>query len=219
MPSDGTRRWESLERLSPTLFLAAGPLVLIAVVLAGVRGFTSFSVPYIVFWPFLPLGFALSLAGLVGLHTCLVDRAPRSTKIGTGFALFGVVVLLVGLAGLLVTAPPGPYPENLGALGSPFFFGFLAVVPAFAAYGIASLRTSTPSQRIGGLILAVGLLQFGEMFGPIIVRPILGGGHHGSLVFQVVVYGLVTAAFLSLGYGLRTEAASTAPTDTADAPA
>lgn len=218
MPSDGTHRWESLERTSPTLFLAAGLLVLIAVVLAGVRGWTSASIPYIVFWSFLPLGFALSLAGLVGLHPSLVDRAPRSAKVGTGFAVFGVVVLLVGCAGLLVTAPSGPYPENLGALGPPFFFGFLAVVPAFAASGIASLRTATPSRRIGGLLLAVALLQFGEMFGAIIVSPLLEGGHHGSLVFQVVVYGLATATFLALGYGLRMQAANTAPTDTADAP-
>lgn len=219
MPSNGTTRWESLERLTPTLFLAAGPLVLIAVSLAGLRGFTSYSVPYIVFWPFLPLGFAVSLVGLVGLHPRLVDSAPRSAKLGTGFAVVGTVLLLAGVTGLLVTTPAGPYPENLGALGPPFFFGFIAVVPAFAASGIASFRTGTPSTRIGGLLLAIGLLQFVEMFGAVIVSPLVDVGHHGGLWFQIVVYGLATVIFLALGNSLRTEAATTDTTDTADAPA
>lgn len=218
MPSDGASRWKPLERLSPTLFLAAAPMVLIAVTLAGLRGFTSFSVPYIVFWPFLPLGFAVSLVGLAGLHPRLVDNAPSSAKIGTGFAVFGAGLLLAGSVGLLLLTPSGPYPENLGSLGPLFFFGFIAVIPAFATYGIASLRTATPSQQFGGLLLGVGLLQFVNMFGPAIVRPILDVGHHGGLVFQMVVYGLATAIFLALGYGLRTEATATATTDTADAP-
>lgn len=199
------------------MFLVAGPIVLVVLTVELVRWLTGVAIPEVVYWPLFPLGLGLSLVGLVGLYPRLVGAARRSALAGLVLGLFGVVALLGGTAVLVVTAPAGPYPENLGALGVAFLLGLLAFVPAFGVYGIAGLRTGTPSRQIGALLLVISLVQFVELLGALFVFPSAGGVTAPSVsfvVFEVVTYGVIVTALMSVGYALRRGAA---PTELEDA--
>lgn len=210
MRRSSTRRWDSLEPWSPTLFLVAGPLVLVVLTVELIRWLTGVTIPEVAYWPLFPLGMGLSLVGLIGLYPSLVGRARRLALTGLALGLLGVVALLGGTAVLVVTAPPGPYPGNLGVPGIAFLLGLLVFVPAFGLYGVAALRTGTPSRRIGALLLVVSLVQFVELLGALFVFPSADGAIAYSasyLLFETVTYGTIVTAMITVGYTLGREAA------------
>lgn len=210
---------ESLKRLSPLLFFLAGVVLFLLLGVGSVVRFTAVSIPRTAFWPLLPLAVALSLGGLVGLYPRLAERARYSAIVGGVFGLLGGIALAIGLGALLVTAPPGPYPGDLGVLGAPFFLGLLAFVLAAGIYGISGLRTGLLSRRIGALLLVIGLLQFGELIGAEVVFSSAGTSAPSGfyILFETAVYGVIATAFVTVGYSLRYEAALTEREDTTSA--
>lgn len=200
---------ESLERRSPLLFFLAGVVLLLLLMVGSVVRFTVASIPRTTFWPLFPLAIALSLGGLVGLCPRLAERARWSAIVGGGFGTLGGIALITGLGALLVTAPPGPYPGNLGVVGAPFFLGLLAFVPAVGICGISGLRTGLLSRKVGALLLVIGLLQFGELVGAEVVFSSAGTSAPSGfyVLFETFVYGLIATAFVTIGYSLRNEAA------------
>ncbi len=196
---------ESLERRSPTLFLVAGAVLFLLLVIGQVVRFTAVSIPRTAYWPLFPLAVALSLCGLVGLYPRLAERARWSAIIGGGFGLVGGIALIGGLGVLLVASPPGPYPSNLGVLGAPFFLGLFAFVTAVGICGIASLRTGALPRRIGGLLLLVGLLQFGELIGAEVVFSSAGTSAPSGfyVLFEIAIYGVIATAMVTIGHSLQ----------------
>lgn len=211
MTPNSTRWRDSLEPWSPTLFLLSGGVLVALLAIGQTVRFTAASIPQTVYWPLLPLAVALSLGGLVGLYPRLAERARWSAIVGGVFGLLGALAQIAGLGALIIAPPPGPYPGNLGILGAPFFLGLLAFVLAVGIYGISGLRTGLFSRRIGALLLAIGLLQFGELIGAEVVFSSAGTSTPSEfyLLFEKAVYGVIAAALVTIGYSLRHEAALT----------
>lgn len=220
MATINTRYVRSLERWGPTLFLLAGAVLFLLLVVGRVVRFTAVSIPRTAYWPLLPLAVALSLGGVVGLYPRLAERARWSAIIGGGFGLVGGIALIGGLGALLVASPPGPYPGNLGVLGAPFFLGLLAFVPAVGLYGLSGLRTGLLSRRIGGLLVLVGFLQFGELIGAEVLFSSAGTAAPSDfyVLFEIAVYGVIATAMVTIGYSLRHDATLTEREDTVSDP-
>lgn len=210
MASIGTQRLGWFEQGSPGLFLLAGASLLGVLAVTAFEQVTGTAIPDIAYWPLFPFGVAVALAGLVGLYPQLVKRTPRAAKMGLGLALSGMVVLLGGLAILLATAPSGSYPTSLGPIGAPFLLGLFVFVLAFGAYGIAGLRTATPSRGVGSLLLWVAVVQLVELAGALFVFPAAGARTPAQfgwfLAFEAVTYGAIIAAVFGIGYALQTDA-------------
>lgn len=211
MVSVSTRYAESIKRRSPLLFLLAGVVLFLLLVVGSVVRFTGVSIPRTAFWPLLPLAVALSLGGLLGLYPRLAERAWWWALFGGGFGVVGATLLIAGLGALLVVSPTGPYPGNLGLLGVPFFLGLLAFVPAVGIYGLLGLRTGTPSRSIGGLLLLVGLLQCGELIGAEVLFSSAGTSTPSGpyVLFETVVYSLIATTLVVVGYTLRRDIVQT----------
>lgn len=215
-------RWRGpFGRWSPTLFLLAGAVLLTLLAIGQTVRFTAASIPRTAYWPLFPLAVAFALAGLVGCYPRLAGRARLSALLGGGVALLGGGLLFAGLGTLLLVSPPGPYPGSLGALGAPFFLGLLAFIAAMGIYGVSSLRTGFLPPRIGALMLLSGFLQAVELVGAEVVFASAGTSAPSGfyVLFETVVYGLIAAALLSIGYSLRHEAATPGLEDTASATA
>lgn len=210
----------SLERWGPTLFLLAGAVHFLLLVVGRVVQFTAVSIPRTAYWPLFPLAVALSLGGLVGLYPRLAERARWSAIIGGGFGLVGGIALIGGLGTLFVASPPGPYPGNLGVLGAPFFLGLLAFVPAVGLYGLSGLRTGLLSRRVGALLVMVGLLQLVELFGAEVLFSSAGTAAPSDfyVLFELAVYGVIATAMVTIGYSLRHDATLTERDETVSAP-
>lgn len=208
---------ESLERRSSTLFLLAGMALFLLLVVGWVVRFTGASISRTAYWPLFPFAIGLALLGLAGLYPRLVARAPTAARVGLGLAIFGAIAQLGGTVVLVVTAPPGPYPGNLGVLGAPFFLGLLAFVPAVGMYGASSLWTGTAPRRVGTLLLVISFVQFAELLGVLFVFPGAGGVTQPSrsyLLFENIAYGVIVIAMVTVGYSLRTSAPPAEHADT-----
>lgn len=202
---------ESFDRWSSALFVLSGAVLFLLLVVGRIVRYTSTSIPRTAFWPLLPLAVALAMGGLVGLYPRLAEGARWPAVIGGGVGIFGGIALVGGLGALLVAAPPGPYPGNLGVLGVPFALGLLAFVFVVGLYGLSSLRTGILSRRVGAQLLFVGLLQFGELIGAVALFPSAGTSAPSDLyvLFEIAVYGIIATAMVSIGYSLRRESAPT----------
>lgn len=207
MASSDTRWRDSVERWSPALFILAGVALWLLLAIGLAVRHTSTSAPRTAFWPLFPLAVALALLGLLGLAPRFVERARWPAIVGAGFAAVGAVLLVGGLGVLLVVSPPGPYPGSLGPLGAPFFLGLIAFVPAAVIYGVLGLQAGIPSQGVGGLLLLVGLLQFGELLGAevLFARAGTAAPSESYVLFEIVIYAVIATAMVVVGYSLRRE--------------
>lgn len=218
MSTDAATRWQSVKQLRSTLFLVAGPLVIVAMRREWVAPISGLPEP--VFWSLLPLGFALALLGLVGFYAELTGESPRLARIGRAFGLIGAAALLLGLAVLAGLRPPGPYPANLGPIGLLFLLGFQAFIVSAVAFGTAAWRTGTPSRRVGALLLGLAVVQFAEQLFALVLVPVLGLSQETIFLYQFGLYGApMVAGLLATGYLLRGESEVRTTTGMPDQPA
>lgn len=202
MATDSTRRWESLEQWRSTMFLVAGPLVIVAMRRESVAQITDLPEP--VFWSLLPLGFALALLGLLGFHAELTGESPRLARLGRAFGLIVGLAILLGVGVLAVLRPHGPYPANLGPIGLLFLLGFQAFIVTAVAIGTAAWRTGTPSRSVGGLLLALGIVQLAEQVFALGLVPGFGLFPQAIFLYQFGLYGApMVAGMLAVGALLR----------------
>ena len=186
------------------MFLLAGPIVIVAMLREWATQLTGLPEP--VFWTLLPLGFALASVGLLGFYPGLKTESPRLARVGRGFALLGGVALLLGIGVLVVRRPPGPYPNNLGPIGLLFLLGFQAFIVSAVAFGVAARRTGIPSRRLGGLLLALGVVQFAEQVFALVLVPVYGLSSETIFLYQFGLYGApMVIGMLAVGYLLRGE--------------
>ena len=185
-----TTRLESLERLSPELFLAAGCLAAGHAVIAGVRAVTELAtLPDV----FAPAGGLVALLGLCGVAVALADRAPWLARAGAACAALGAVGFATITAGTLAEVGGVEPPGWVAAFTLPAVVG---MVPGFLAAGAASLRAGVHARTVGLVLLTPGVVFLGilaavTLFGTSALAGLLGGG------------GLALS-HLSIGYALRT---------------
>lgn len=189
MVARSQRRWRTLERWSPTLFLLGGAGVITHAAIQALEAFTAVNPPPDVF---VTAGHLIALAGLVGLYPVLRGRTPRLATAGLAATGLGVVAWTVmtatqwlsiaGAVGSLTALFPGA-----------FFLGLIAVtILAYTLVGVAALQADAGATMDGLLVLAPAALLL-ALLGKSVVAgvgaadgAVIGGG----LAFSMLALGV-----------------------------
>lgn len=197
---------ESVEQWSPTLFLAAGALVVGHATILGVQAFTEMATPPDVF---APLGHLVALVGLFGLYPALADRTPTLARVAAVVAAVPAAGWLV-IAGAQVGELAGVLSPPTGVLpGVVFTVVIVSTVLTYLLFGVAGLRAGGRSR-----IVARRLLVPAGLFGGLITGIAVAGA--SALIGFLFTGGLVVA-YLAIGRCLRVEAAPNDAETPADA--
>ncbi len=201
-------QWESLERRSPTLFLAAGALLVGYAALTGLvaaTGVAETPVENVLG----PAGLGLGLLGLLGLYPGLVDRSPRLARVGAACAGLGAasfaVITAQGVAVLAGVEPPG-LPGVLLLLIA------VGMIPGYLSIGVATRRVAGGGRPVGLLLLIPGVV-FAAMLSQPFVYGALGILSEATMAWSN--FGISSAqavAHLAIGYALRGRVARDART-------
>lgn len=190
-------RLHSLERWSPTLFLAGGGLLVVFAALNGMGALTDQTVEYNGF----EFGYVLGFLGLLGLYPSLTQRSPWIARAGAVAAASGIVGLsvitvhdLTQLAGVRSGNPPGWSLILVLAL-----VGFLV---GYFCFGIASLRTDQYPRTVGLVLLVPGIIV-------VLMLLHMAAGYASDLTAFVISTGQAMA-HLAIGASLRTRSARVA---------
>lgn len=188
--SDGV--FDSLERWSPTLFLAAGGLTLVYSSLYGAEAFLG---TYPAARAFVgPVGYVVAFAALLGLSPTVADRRPWMARAGA-------VLAVLGAAGFLLTivARAGVVPEDAAWVGAgQLVLILVGMTLSFLVFGVASLRSGVYSGAVGVLLLMPAAVMGLNL--SVVVAGL------SSAEARFIVSGLWGLSFLALGFTLRTEA-------------
>lgn len=193
-----------LSSWSPTLFLAAGAILLVYSAFHGLEAFFDIDYPMIRDGIIRPVGYMLGFVALLGLYPTLANRSPKLARLGAVFTALALVGWFVsgflapsrGLAMHLGVE----LPAWLGAFGILIALGFLIGFPSF---GVASLRTNVYSRRVGLLLLAPILVMAANF-------AIVGGGYTSPLGRLVVSSG-DALIILAIGVALSSTEGSPGP--------
>ena len=192
MAPSSAAHWSSIERWSPTLFLAGGGGVVTHAGLNGIEAFTALQTPPDVF---VTTGHLVALVGLLGLYPRLVDATPRLARLAAATAaapIAGWTVMTVGQ--VLVVA--GAWPSLDAILPGAFFVALLVSSGlAYGLFGAATLRRGRGSRSVGLLVLAPGALM-----AVLLVDSALTGL---TALDGFLVGGALAVAILALGVKLR----------------
>jgi hypothetical protein len=191
--ANSTVPWSALERWRSTTFLAAGGLVFGFVVSNAIETFTAAQPPAWVNTLFVSPALVAAAVGLLGFYPLLADRVPRLALASA------VVVTVAGIAAtvlFVVTAANG----LVAGLQLPFLpvylLTLLTTILGFALVGAASLWTSTPSRRIGLLVLGPPAVN---------VTMIVTAPMNPPQWTTFLISALWTGAIFAIGVALRTE--------------
>lgn len=180
-------------RWSPGLFIAAGLLMLVQVVLIGLRTYGVGSFPEAWIASFAICAVVAALAALTGLSPGLSHAAPRLAKAGAAAALFAIVLLCTAAAWLVVGAHlgghAGPVPAWFPGFAAIFMFAF---VLAFLLAAAASLKAGS---RAMGCLLLVPAVAWSVI---VLAGAVMGIG--SALRLDLYTNGAIACALLALGY-------------------
>lgn len=198
--------WKVLESWSPTAFLIAGVLLLGFVVLTGLTAYTDIlgegSLVGAVLVGSGLFGLIIAVIGLLGLYPQLSGPSPRLSRGGLGALVAALIGVLVVIGTLAVVGPPEA-PGDVPSFVPPvFILSGVLIMLGYALFAAASLRTSTPSYRIGWLLVIPVIILLWHY----IALAVFGSRH----LFEMFDYTVISVAFLTIGYLLRNESGSTA---------
>lgn len=193
------QRWQSLENWRPTLFLVAGVLFAVNVVIVASGTATgSEKMTMLLGETFNAAAWAVALVGLLGFYPGVADRGSWQAKTGAISAGIGVVVF-TALSILSFVFYLEVVDGNIGSLVPLILPGvIIGGVLSFLFFGITSLRTDAHPRSIGILLLLPPL---------IVVANIISGavGIESPYLLLGVVSGLLVV-MLALGFRLRSSA-------------
>lgn len=214
-----TGRWESLEQWSPTAFLVAGAALfggfflrageLIAV------GEQFQAVPEWFFAIFTLIGVIAVSIGLIGFYPYVADRSPWLALGGVIAAAIGGLSIVLAVGGSIVLDLLGILAFTAGE-GNPvllalFFLFIIGLLLSFLLYGIASVRTRSPSLVIGALLLVPIVEPIAVIFFDLLA--VVNVGAAGLLATSAIY----SVSLLAIGYFLRTVTSEPGrPTQAAD---
>ena len=194
------RQPEALEKLTPTLFLAAGGLLVVYGVLNGMEAFfdTGYSAVQNVFGP---AGFVFGFVGLLTSYSLLNDQHPVLTRVGgvsviLGTVGFSAIVLgnILGLVGI-ISAEPAAWTAVFVILAA------IGMLPGFLSFAVATLQTDAYPRSVGVLLFAP----------PVIFATMLTGSYIGFTPAwsAFAISGGQAVAHLAIGHALWNSPAPT----------
>jgi hypothetical protein len=209
MGNTDSRAWNALESWSSTAFLIAGGLLLLFVVLSGLGAFTNVLGEGAVVGAAVVgsglFGLILAVVGLLGLYPRLSESAPRLSRGGLGALAVALTGILVVIGTLAIVGPPEA-PGDVPSFVPPIFISSgILIMLGYALFAVASIRTNTPSRRIGLLLAVPGIVLLWHY----IALAAFGSQH----VFEIIDYTVISTAFLTIGFLLRTESVSVTSTE------
>lgn len=200
-----TRRWGRLEQRSATAFLVAGVLFVADAVIVGSNVAAGTERFMTLGQAFIGAAWTAAFIGLLGCYPRLADRGRWLPRVGAVFAVVGGITMIV-MAVASLGYFSGVIGGELGEVSMYFLPGvFLGIVLGFGSSGVATLRTTAHSRRVGLLFL---LLVLTFLFN--LTSGIAGFGTLTTVLGVVIVLALT---MLSIGYLLRTVSD---PTDRAE---
>lgn len=195
---------QSFERWGPVAFIVGGIGLLGTTVVGSldVAGVMA-SVPR---WTMEPLVFGLwfVFVGLLGFYPYVAESSPRLSRGGlvtSGIAWLMwtgtlLAVHIVVLTSERTLADPGSWAPPLLAAG------FLLALLSFLAFGIASVRSESPSRTVGLLLLVPVVAFLGQAV--LLISKIVSG--EVLSVLQLAFGGIIGIVLIAVGYRLRTTA-------------
>lgn len=171
---------KSLERWSPTLFLAAGVLFVGHAVVRGIEAFTTMPPPIDVFGP---TGYVAAILGLLGLYPALVDRTPVTARVAA-VAAAATAPAWILISGWNFGDAAGALPPQTDVLPGAFFVAVIvSTLLVYLLFGVASLRAGVHGRTFGVLLLAPTALFFLLLVGGVLLSTnsaaggvVVGGG-------------------------------------------
>lgn len=194
-------QWARLEQWAPSAFLIGG-LGVLGLGVAGALDVTAIAPSPSWLHALLALGgIWFVFIGLVGFYPTVARTAPRPARVAALTSAVGWILLSLLLLGAIVTdlvtqrslQDPGPWAPPLLA------GAFILVLLSSLLYGLVSLRSKHPSQRIGLLLL----VPFGAFLGQAIL--LLSKIVTGDVlpVLQLLLAGIAGVAIAAIGLLLR----------------
>lgn len=148
------RLWQSLEDMSPALFLAGGALLVLFTTLTAVELFLGLAMPAEIFGP---AGFAVTLVALLGLYPTLANKSPRLVRVGAFFAAIGAsaativaTAALLTYVGIIAVQPTWTIAVNLILAGG--------AILGFLLFAIAGWRNPIVSRGLPVLLVAPAVI-------------------------------------------------------------
>lgn len=209
MRNTDSRAWNALESWSSTAFLIAGGLLFLFVVLSGLSAFTNVLGEGAVIGAAVVgsglFGLILAAIGLLGLYPRLSEPAPRLSRGGLGALALALTGILVVIGTLAVVGPPEA-PADVPSFVPPVFISSgILIMLGYELFAVASIRTKTPSRRIGLLLAVPGIV--------LLWHYIALAAFGSQPVFEIIDYTIISTTFLTIGFLLRTETVSVTSTD------
>lgn len=206
MVFNATVTWQSLEKWGPTAFIVGGLAWGVLIALAATNMVTAVTVPSGLIPVFLIGGLLAAYIGLLGFYPQVSDTAPRLSLTGVVATAVAIAILAFAVAYTVATSSftQGPPFPVFPLLVLSTFIGFLLL-------GTASLRTSTPTRRIGILLIVPAVAWLGDILFVVITSALEVDAVVGIPLVVIPMLGIVVAsvAMLGAGYLLRAHPDST----------
>lgn len=189
---DMNRVWRALEKASPGLFVCAGVLLIMQVVMIGLRRYEvgTFSDLWIAV-PSIP-GVIAALIALSGLYARLTNEAPTLARSAAGAVACAGFLLCTAVAWLIWSSMRGglPQPLPIWFLGVTATF-IVAFILAFILSAAASFRAG---RRLSAFLLFVPVPAWGSLL-------VAGAISNMSSALQLDFYtnAVIACAYIALG--------------------
>ena len=192
-----SRRWDSLEAWSPTLFLVGFTLELVFAANHGAAYLVD-SVSFVDWvYPTVLVGRIAVLLGLAGLSVRIVNRNPRVGTLGRVVVSLAVVST-IGLLSFSILEIAGITTPVIAVFG---LTTVALTILTFALFGVAIIHTGAFSVRVGSLMLVAALA---------VLSVLIGLRFLPTNVIGAVGEGVNAVVFLAMWFSLRAESNATA---------
>lgn len=192
--------WESLEKWSSKVFLLAGGLLFVHVVLVGLIGYAGVPISEGYHALFGLAGLVGAIVGLLGFYSRLADEVPKLAlasvlAIVSAGTLFSVILVWLLGTTLLGGGPQNTAPSWVGVLAP---LAIVMIALGFVLTSVGSLRTDVPSRTVG-LLLLVPVVSWVM----ILVVSILTN-FNAPYALDFFANGMISVSWLGIGYRLQT---------------
>lgn len=203
MAFSDTVPWQSFEQWGPTAFIVGGLAWAALIALAAANMTTEAAVPTWSISVFLIVGLLAAYVGLLGFYPQVSPTAPRLSLAGVVATAVAVVILASAIIYTVATSsftqgPPFPV----------FPLLILSTILGFLLLGTASLRTSTPTRRIGILLILPAIAWLSDIIFIVTTSTLEVEAVAGIPLIVIPLIGMVIASGAMVGTGYLLHARS-----------